>query len=173
MFVLSKDIDKLGFEESTKKIGEYKKYLASIKDKLSLSPTGFIFESWYTDFSSHKCPHDSWLDELVVSEDDENNVSISLRLLGAYHDGFITLKYTDVQYYRLDRNKSSVVKASHGDLRCAEFRLDEDGNIIHEFDWYTLDENAVFLIACKHIGYEWEEIDQNTEIKRRPEWKTN
>ena len=173
MYILSKDIDSLSYEESKRRFSEYKEYLETIKGKLSFFPINFIFEEWYTDIASHKCIHDSWLDKVLISEDDENKVTITLKLLGAYHDGFITLKYSDVQYYKLNRNESSTIKSSHGDLRYEEFRLDEDGNQIHEFDWYTLDENAAFLIACRHIEYIWEEIPFDKKVKRKAEWKTN
>ncbi|NVJ49462.1 MAG: hypothetical protein HWE11_03690 [Gammaproteobacteria bacterium] len=171
MYVLSKDIDHLEYEEFKVKADEYRQYLDSIKDKLSLSPKDFIFEDWYNEPNSHKCPHDSWLDRLVVSEDSESTVQIELRLLGAYHDGFITFRYSGVQYYNLARHESSIVESSHGDLRYQEFRLDSDGNVIHEFDWYNLGENGLFLIACREIEYIWEPIPEGAIPDRKAEWE--
>jgi len=74
-------------------------------------------------------------------------------------------------YYKLDRHPASVVKSSHGDLRYEEFRLDEEGNIIHEFDWYSLDENAIFLIACKSVAYQWEPMREGEVPERKPQWR--
>jgi hypothetical protein len=173
MYVLSKDIAGFDHEQFKSRIADYEQYLSSIKEKLSLSPEGFIFDDWYKDRASHRCLHDSWLTKLFISESSDNQVDIQLTLLGAYHDGQIILTYSDVQYYRLDRNKNSAVVGSHGDLRYEEFRMDDKGNMIHEFDWYTKDENAVFLIACKHICYEWREFESGQAPERTPEWKIN
>jgi hypothetical protein len=172
MYILSKDIDDIEYEDYQSRAEAYNQYLDSIRDKLKLSPEGFVFEEWYRDTSSHRCPHDAWLERISISENDSNEVQIQLRLLGAYHDGNITFTYNDVQYYRLDRHKSSTVKSSHGDLRYEEFRLDEDENIIHEYDWYTLGENALFLIACKSIDYQWDPLREGEKANRKPEWRT-
>ncbi len=102
MYILSRDIDHLEYEAFRVKANEYREYLASIKDQLNLHPKEFVFEDWYRSSKSHKCPHDSWLDKLVVSEDDNNEVQIEIRLLGAYHDGYITFRYSSVQYYSLN-----------------------------------------------------------------------
>lgn len=170
MYILSKDIGNLEFEEYKKRVSDYQSYLASIKDKISLSPHGFIFEDWYRNCDSHRCPHDSWLDRIVVSEDDNNEVNIELKLLGAYHDGYIFFRYSGVKYYKLDRHSTSVIKSSHGDLRYEEFRLDDEGYLVHEFDWYTLDENAIFLIACESVSYSWEPIEDGDKPSRESEW---
>lgn len=105
-----------------------------------------------------------------MSEDDNNEVQIEMRLLGAYHDGYITFRYSSVQYYSLNRHKSSVIKSSHGDLRYEEIRIDEEGNTVHEFDWYSLDENGIFLIAARKIEYIWEPLPDRAEPERKSEW---
>lgn len=173
MFILSRDVDGLDYPEYKAKYDQYLEYLQKIKPKLSLSPKNFIYEDWYRNKESHRCPNASWLEKLIISENGDNQVQIELKLLGAYHDGYITFKYSGVKYYKIQRHQQSVIESSHGDFRYNEYRLDEHDNIVHELDWYTLDENAIFLIACQHIEYIWEPIPEGDDVKRSPDWGVN
>jgi hypothetical protein len=64
------------------------------------------------DFDDHRCPHDAWLETLDLSElssgerGRERNLSVSVRLLGAYHHGFIELRYPRVFSYTLNVSHS-------------------------------------------------------------------
>jgi hypothetical protein len=58
--------------------------------------------------------------------------SIRVVLLGAYHDCRIELTYPKVYSYRLGSRDSG---AGAGDWRYDEFRLTDDGRVIHEIEW--------------------------------------
>jgi hypothetical protein len=61
---------------------------------------------WFYNPSDHLAPHDAWLESFQISETPERKAhqrscSISLRLLGAYHDGHIEITYPRVFSYSL------------------------------------------------------------------------
>ena len=68
----------------------------------------FATEAWYCNPSDHRCPHDSWLDAVDVREfaegarHERRKSAITIRLLGAYHDGHIVFRYTGVTRYTID-----------------------------------------------------------------------
>ena len=113
---------------------------------------------WYFDFSDHKCPHDAWLRSVEVYEDasgerDEiRRVGIECCLLGAYHDFILKFEYAGVVNYSLqgyDLNRSG----GHYDWRYDEFRLSEDGNLIHEIEWVSVFDQGRWLIECEDVSF--------------------
>lgn len=60
---------------------------------------------------------------------------MTIRLLGAYHDGYIELVYPDVYS---DELAGMHVGRGHRDLRYDEFRVGEQGRVIHEIEWASI-----------------------------------
>jgi|SRR5215469_3699218 len=118
---------------------------------------------WFYDPRDHRCPHDAWLEscQIVKSRDERRRAgpcSISIRLLGAYHDGHIRITYPNVFSYSL-MSLSSAAK-SHGDWRYDEFRLSESNHLIHEIEWSgapgPLQRSFSWTIEADDIEFEWE-----------------
>jgi hypothetical protein len=113
---------------------------------------------WYFDFSDHRCPHDAWLEQVTVSETgtgatgEERAVSLSIRLLGAYHDGHIQIRYPRVFSYRVEGLDGA---RGHRDWRYDEFRLSERGHLLHEIEWWGSQPTGTWLIEASDIEYEW------------------
>ena len=62
-------------------------------------------QTWYKDPRDHRCPHDAWVEELMLDEPssgdrhEHRTTKIRIRLLGAYHDGKIEFHYKGVTSY--------------------------------------------------------------------------
>src|SRR5215813_5055013 len=123
MFLLAKDgrDDDVGLA-----FRRYREYLQSVSDIFPASAYTLATSDWYFSFSDHRCPHDAWLDSLSVTEPasgargEIRNISMCIRLFGAYHDGYIELLYPRVFGYRLSINSG---KRGHRDWRYDELRL--------------------------------------------------
>src|SRR6266702_766002 len=75
---------------------------------------------WFYDPNDHRCPHDAWLASCQMTETPVRKAlkpcSISIRLLGAYHDGHIEITYPRVFSYSLQAFMAGGVTC-HGDWR--------------------------------------------------------
>jgi hypothetical protein len=76
-------------------------------------------------------------------------LSLCVRLLGAYHDGYIELRYLDVFAYRLWSNDCH---RGSGDWLYDEFRLSERGNLLHEIEWSS---GGTWSIEASDLAFEW------------------
>jgi hypothetical protein len=156
-FILSSMRDK----DSKSAFEKYFKYLEKVKDQFPPSAWKIAFSGWYYDPSDSKSPHDSWLKEIVIFELSEGErseirkTSIKIKLLGAYHDGFIELHYPQVFSYSL---ASQGIYSGHRDWRYDEFRLSDHGNLIHEIEWYGTKETSRWLIEASDIQFAWKEL---------------
>lgn len=139
----------------------YFEYLASVKDQLPASAYSFASAPWHYDFSDHRCPHDSWLDSLSVIEvasgnrKQDRSVVINVRLLGAYHDGYVEMTYQAVDNYSLAkpaRTSMNSLNVGHGDWLMDEVRVSDRGLVIHEIDFST---GSRWLVECKDIEHQW------------------
>ncbi|MBI3555166.1 MAG: mechanosensitive ion channel, partial [Deltaproteobacteria bacterium] len=76
--------------------------------------------------------------------------AIRVRLLGAYHDGFIELFYSRVIRYSLS-SPSSV--RGLGDWLYDEFRVAPGGHLIHEIEWagFPRDEGSRWIIEASDV----------------------
>jgi len=114
----------------------------------------FATEPWYSDPSDHRCPHDAWLEALEVIEPatgqrkEIRKKEIRIRLLGAYHDGYIVFRYSDVKKYSLN---SSSTDMGHGDWLEDKFSISELGDLTHHIQW----ERGSWLIESASVTYEW------------------
>jgi len=55
-------------EELARGFEQYRTFLISAKDRFPSSAYEFATASWHYDHSDHRCPHDSWVETIVVGE---------------------------------------------------------------------------------------------------------
>lgn len=154
-FILKRDRPKNSIEEWSDGWQAYCDYLESVREQLPKSAYEFATADWHYNFSDHRSPHDSWLEELSISERASGErkqhrlIEIFVLLFAAYHDGYIKLTYKNVRCYSLEKNQSS--KIENNDWLYDEIRLSDDGRVLHEIDWV----DGHWLIECEDVLYEW------------------
>ena len=137
----------------------YKSYLKENETHFPSSAFELANSDWFYNFDDHKCPHDAWLEKIEIIEpatgknSENREVAIKIRLLGAYHDGYIELYYPKV--FRYQFNVPAGDKG-HGDWRYDEFRLSENGHLIHEIEWREYTNTSRWIIEASDIEYIWE-----------------
>ena len=107
---------------------------------------------WYASPEDHRCPHDAWVEAVTISEpasgerNQERELQIQIRLLGAYHDGIIEFTYRRVQHYSLQMSGIT----GHGDWIRDEI---EDGNgfILHTVSFA----HGSFNVQASEAEYRW------------------
>ncbi len=153
-FILSAQRD-AGYEAMTAGFRAYDAYLTEHRDRFPPSAYQLATSDWYFDFGDHRCPHDAWLEEVRVEEpatgerSERRTVRIRCRLLGAYHDGHIELHYPRVYRYELGLRNA---ERGHHDWRYDEFRLSEDGRLLHEIEWSG---GGRWLIEASDVEFTW------------------
>ena len=140
----------------------YEVYLRSVGDRLPSGAAAFARAEWHYDPRDRRCPHDAWLDELIMRErsvpdqPQERLLDISVRLLGGYHDGHLLLTYREVRSYRLDQPpftwETGKIRRAHWDWLIDEVRLDESGSVVHEVRW---SDSGVWAITCRDLEVDW------------------
>lgn len=148
---------------------EYQSYLDAIRDRLPRGVWKFAKAAWHYDFADHRCPHDAWVDSLVIREVMTENrrvqpaLHIDVRLLGAYHDGHLHLGYINVWRYSLDGPGTDPELhrhgTGHGDWLFDEIRLSERGHVLHEIEFGS---GSRWIIECDDLRYDWVPM-QSTE----------
>ena len=137
----------------------HRQYIDSVKERLPPGLQEFLLNSWYFDPTDHRCPHDSWLEDLALSEPSSGlrseirTLSLTVRLLGAYHDGHIELSYVSLRNYTLNGSGlRTLTDAAHGDWISDEVLLLEDGSVEHEI---RFDSGTSWRIVSEDIIYRW------------------
>lgn len=142
----------------------YRVYLEANRANFPKNAFELATSSWYYGFDDHRAPHDAWLEKLEIDEAytpetaalgpgrRERNLSIRLRLLGAYHDGYIEIRYPRVFRYALN-----IEHGAHGqrDWRYDELRVSETGTLIHEIEWCGARDIGTWLIEASDIEFTW------------------
>ncbi|HSE25293.1 MAG TPA: hypothetical protein VLB68_26765 [Pyrinomonadaceae bacterium] len=163
-FILGKDIsdevdDDLELRHA--RFAAYREYLESIREKLPASTYQFAIADWHYDPQSHECPHDAWVESLVISElfsgdrREKRRLEITVKLLGAYHDGYIDIVYQGVESYLLETPagfEAPPLNVGHGDWLRDEIRYSERGFVVHEIEFSR---GTNWLIECTDIIYRW------------------
>ena len=135
----------------------YRRYQEYLKENRHQFPTGAFAlgtAGWWQDAKDHRSPHDAWLENLTMSEpstgarSEKRTTTIRVRLLGAYHDGFIELLYPRVFSYSFNGGSAQGM----GDWLYDEFRLSRTGHCIHEIEWSN---GPRWIIEASDIKYQW------------------
>jgi hypothetical protein len=146
-------------EEIAAAFKRYHKYLESVRASLPASPYEFAAAPWHYDHNDHRCPHDSWVESVVIRENSSGSrheireIEIVVRLLGAYHDGYLELVYTGVVSYSfLAKRSTAPDNKGHGDWLIDEIRLSEGNLVLHEIAFWS---GSHWLIECRDIKSTW------------------
>lgn len=142
-------------------VGAFRRYRAYLDQYRGLFPPGahdLANSEWYYDPTDHRCPHDAWLEEVRLFEPSSGerrevrSTSIRMRLLGAYHDGRIEFHYPQVFRYDLQLGPAQL---GHGDWLCDEFRVTEEGHLLHEIEWESRGGGGRWLIEASDVEFLW------------------
>ncbi len=73
-----------------------------------------------------------------------------VRLLGAYHDFELEFFYPKVFSYTF---QAGALNSGHGDWRYDEFRLSDDGHLVHEIQWCREAHEPTWLIHADDVVF--------------------
>jgi hypothetical protein len=136
----------------------YREYVESAKDFFPPSAYALATSDWYFNPEDHRSPHDAWLESLHLTELSSGRrhasraLSLRLRLLGAYHDGYIELLYPRVFAYRLNVEDGEM---AHRDWRYDELRVSDRGRLLHEIEWCGPTATGRWLIEASDVQLQW------------------
>jgi hypothetical protein len=144
-------------------VGAYRKYQQYLREHEGIFPPGafaLATSEWWQLPHDHHCPHDAWLESVVLSEPatgeraEKRITAMRVRLLGAFHDGYIELFYPRVYSYRLH---CPLCVRGLGDWLYDEFTLSPERHIVHEIEWSGLpsDQGSRWIIEASDIEYKW------------------
>ena len=145
-------------EEVQQALTNYRAHLESIRGDLPSSAYDFASAPWHYDYVDHRCPHDSWVESLLISEQSGGErhttrwCDIQVRLLGAFHDGRLELSYRNVSYYLLGASIAAAPPVGHGDWLADEVRLSDNKLALHEILFST---GSKWLIESQDIEFRW------------------
>ena len=134
----------------------YREYLRTHEDRFPAGVYKLATASWYFDLSDNRSPHDGRLIEMRLTErkvdedTSESALDLSIRLMNSYNDAEIEFSYTEVVNYALHLRDGDW---GHRDWRYDEFRLSEDGHVIHEIEWSGPAETARWEIVASDIRF--------------------
>ncbi|MGJ7564612.1 hypothetical protein ACSFBM_12215 [Variovorax sp. GB1R11] len=131
----------------------YPAYVQQVRSVVPRDALEFMSAAWHYDHRDERCPHDARLEQLLVREFEDGDFranDIEIHLAGAYGKR-ITLHYSDVQSYAVEKTKSEwpAADCSHGDWLIDEVLLLEDGFLGHEIVFT----NSVIKIKHKDVKY--------------------
>jgi hypothetical protein len=92
------------------------------------------------------------------SRRERRRIDIEVRLLGAYHDGHLILRYLNVVAYRLDQPNAAADRkfrrwVGHGDWLMDDVGISNEGFMTHEV---ILRGGAKWYIECEDFAFEWQ-----------------
>jgi hypothetical protein len=153
---------------------DYKKYLFSMRERFPENAFSFAQADWHYNPEDSRCPHDAWLEAMEIIEEktsessSKRNTNIKIKLLGAYHNGIITIFYKQVKYYCLgkfpykDNDDFGLKKAVnfHGDWLVDEIYLSEESLVIHDIEFAN---KVRWIIHCEDIEYNWNPFEGESQ----------
>jgi len=78
------------------------------------------------------------LEALTISEPSSGvrceirSINILIRLLGAYHDGYLELRYENVRNFSVAGERTLHGISGHGDCLIDEITVADSGSVVHE-----------------------------------------
>lgn len=150
MFILSDQRN----SNVTEAFNAYAQYLNSKREIFPKNAFELATSDWYFNPERSGCPHDAWLESVVIAEPSEGehheirNNTIKIELLAAYHDGIIIFEYTGLIAYKFACSKTAD---GHGDWLYDQFRISDDGKLLHEIEW----EYGNWEIEAADVLYSW------------------
>lgn len=142
-------------------VSAYRRYQEYLREhERDFPPGAFALATaeWYQNPNDHRCPHDGWLENVIISETRESNkkhnTTIQTRLLAAYHDGYIEFSYPRVFTYLFE---SASCAGGLGDWLYDEFRLSPGGHVVHEIEWAGSAASKVsrWIIEASDVEFRW------------------
>ena len=136
----------------------YREYLEQYRSTFPPGAFALATSGWYFDFSDPRCPHDALLEQAVFSEPGAEArgaariLSLKLRLLGSTRDGHHEFRYPRVFRYRFETVDAAW---GHRDWRYDEFRVSEEGHLLHEIEWWGPGEVGRWLIQADDVEHRW------------------
>jgi len=144
-------------EEIEQAFRDYHAYLKSMRSFLPPSAHEFASASWHYDYTDHRCPHDSWVETLLIREPSSGDrheareIEIAIRLLGAFHDGYLELSYPGVRSYSTS-GFAGTSKIGHGEWLVDEVRLSDNNLVLHEI---LFSNGSRWIIESRDIQFRW------------------
>ncbi|MBK8812784.1 MAG: hypothetical protein IPN69_20745 [Acidobacteria bacterium] len=136
---------------------EYRRSLNEVADRLPEGVRKFAISDWYYDASDHRCPHDSSVGSVSVTEEN-GQIAIRLRLFGAFHDGELVFDYKMVSSYQISLRSNQFETKTHSDWAVDEIGLSDDGSVVHEIRFVYGDQ---WRIECSDIQFAWHPFDES------------
>lgn len=155
-YLINKGNDNEDVQAFLGRFNNYFEYLHSIKDQLPASAYMFATSEWHYNHEDPKCPHDAWLEHITISEPSSGgrrqvrSTEILVVLLGAFHNGYIEIRYKQVNRYTVTLLPARDNRG-YGDWLLDEIHLSENGLVVHEIVFV----HGRWLIECEDIVYKW------------------
>lgn len=124
--------------ESSRLWNEYHRLIKSREMRLPEGAYELASSDWYYTFSDHRAPHDAWLEWVKFEEpshgkrNENRELSLRIKLLGAYHDLWLEFYYPKVYSYSMSHDATA---GGQNDWLYDEFRISNRGNLLHEIEW--------------------------------------
>jgi hypothetical protein len=140
-----------------------KEYVERISDQLPESAKAYALASLDWSHNPSGALHDGWFESLTIDElgagtrREVRQRNIRLRLLGAFHDGYVELSYRKVVTYSCDMTLATRrFNIGHGDLLYDEIQLTSEGKVRHVIEF----ESGLMTIDCADIEYKWTRLTE-------------
>jgi hypothetical protein len=145
--------NRVGARELEESFERYREYLEEHKARFPPSAYELASSEWYFSLADPRSPHDSSLEDLEVSErgkgpSDARTINIRVRLRNARQDRYLDFHYPRVFAYRLQLADGIL---GHRDWRYDEYRLSDEGHVIHEVEWYGPGEVGRWVIVASDV----------------------
>lgn len=158
----------ISIAEHKARVRAYRNYLASAQARFPPGAYEFATARWHYDTDDHRCPHDAWVETVLIVEPasgarrEVRGLEIRLQLLGAYHDGRLVITYQGVRRYSLfqpfphELEHAPPVRG-HGDWLVDEITASDNGRpelplVIHEIEFSN---QGLWTIEAEEIVTEW------------------
>ena len=139
---------------------QYRNFLLSIKEQTPVAAYEFAAAPWHYDREDHRCPHDCWVESLLVHEpssgsrQEKRDLEIDVRLFAAFHDGYVDLHYHRVRSYSLGGKRANA-HVGHGDWLADEVSLSPNQHVLHEI---LFSSGARWMTEPEDIHFKWAPI---------------